>query len=198
MASGLLQSLFTTRHYAWSTLRRLQLRVYSSSSYSTPAIELRHLMRYLAHPVTIITVNSPNHGSTISSFTSISLSPFPLISFAVKLPSRLATHLSSSSQTSFKVHLLDSSPKSMQLAQTFASPKGVIDEKVFKSLEKSCLGKLECELFRTVKLVDDDEQSHIGSVLFLGKVIKGLKTVTEEGEERGPLLYHQQRYTSIK
>lgn len=76
-----------------------------------------------------------DHGATISSFVSIALHPTPLVAFALRLPSRLATFLnsqqqaSSSSSTSstssdhrhaptFKIHLL--SEEQEDVARAFA------------------------------------------------------------------------------
>lgn len=126
---------------------------------------LRQLMRKVAQPVAVITANlkhadkldepgmckklavlfrvsvliiiksHADHGATISSFVSIALHPTPLVAFALRLPSRLATflnthHSSSSSPSSsssmsdhlpaptFKIHLL--SEEQEDVARAFA------------------------------------------------------------------------------
>lgn len=61
---------------------------------------LRALLQHTAQPVSVLTVKSatgsePYHGATLSSFSSISFHPFPIISFALQLPSRSADALQS-------------------------------------------------------------------------------------------------------
>ena len=86
--------------------------------------DLRMLLRDIAQPVAVITsfmpsTNSINgftrastshekldttkfHGATLSSFTSIAMDPYPLVAFALRIPSRMATTLNSlSSPSSF-------------------------------------------------------------------------------------------------
>ncbi|KAI0321591.1 flavin reductase like domain-containing protein [Amylostereum chailletii] len=71
---------------------------------------LRELLRETAQPVAVVTSLMPRsnasdasdeplyHGATLSSFTSISLSPYPLVAFSLRVPSRMATTLSHLSQ----------------------------------------------------------------------------------------------------
>lgn len=61
------------------------------------APRLRQLMRQVAQPVAVVTCSLPpsslpNHGATLSSLSSISLSP-PLVAFSLRLPSTLASYL---------------------------------------------------------------------------------------------------------
>lgn len=61
---------------------------------------LRPLLQHTAQPVSVLTVRSASgddayHGATLSSFSSISFHPFPIISFALQLPSRSADALQS-------------------------------------------------------------------------------------------------------
>jgi len=61
------------------------------------APRLRQLMRQVAQPVAVVTCTLPpsavpNHGATLSSLSSISLSP-PLVAFSLRLPSTLAAFL---------------------------------------------------------------------------------------------------------
>lgn len=79
---------------------------------------LRVLLRDIAQPVAVITSFMPSttdsingftkaatnhkklnttkfHGATLSSFTSIAMDPYPLVAFALRIPSRMATTLSS-------------------------------------------------------------------------------------------------------
>lgn len=71
--------------------------------------QLRELLRGTAQPVAVITASMPpsshkiaqailstqalHHGATVSSFTSIAMDPYPLITFALRIPSRMATTL---------------------------------------------------------------------------------------------------------
>lgn len=75
--------------------------------------QIRSLLRETAQPVAVVTSfmpgsendassssshpassASPFHGATLSSFTSISMAPHPLVAFALRVPSRMATSLS--------------------------------------------------------------------------------------------------------
>jgi flavin reductase (DIM6/NTAB) family NADH-FMN oxidoreductase RutF len=72
------------------------------------------LLRDIAQPVAVVTSFMPStdsfakaannherldttkfHGATLSSFTSIAMDPYPLVAFALRIPSRMATTLSS-------------------------------------------------------------------------------------------------------
>ncbi|KAF8993754.1 flavin reductase like domain-containing protein [Cyathus striatus] len=73
--------------------------------------QLRALLRATAQPVAVITSLMPRgahshfphakdskcryHGATLSSFSSISMDPYPLVSFALRIPSRMAVSLGS-------------------------------------------------------------------------------------------------------
>ncbi|KAG7571325.1 hypothetical protein FFLO_00677 [Filobasidium floriforme] len=70
---------------------------WSRRSLHTVGDQLRNVMRSVPQPVAIVITrleDGTHHGATLSSFTSISLSP-PLVSFSLRLPSRLATALQS-------------------------------------------------------------------------------------------------------
>ncbi|GAA5939806.1 hypothetical protein JCM3775_001634 [Rhodotorula graminis] len=114
---------------------------------SLPSPLQRELFRRVAQPVAVITAHIPsstatspapsagtaseeplhNHGATLSSLASISLSP-PLVSFSLRLPSRLAAFLSTPTtsargdahpvEPTFRVHLL--STRQEPLARAFA------------------------------------------------------------------------------
>ncbi|KAI0272420.1 flavin reductase like domain-containing protein [Gloeopeniophorella convolvens] len=76
--------------------------------------KIRSLLRETAQPVAVVTSFMPNlgstsssatsrathfHGATLSSFTSISMSPHPLVAFSLRVPSRMATTLADLSAT---------------------------------------------------------------------------------------------------
>jgi flavin reductase (DIM6/NTAB) family NADH-FMN oxidoreductase RutF len=118
-------------------------RVYSSqSSCSRVKDDLRALLRETAQPVAVVTAlmpssasNSPSrssspakyHGATLSSFSSVALDPHPLVIFSLRVPSRMATSLSSIPLTSLRerpsdmvINILSGSQAS--LATRFARP----------------------------------------------------------------------------
>ncbi|KAJ3568996.1 hypothetical protein NP233_g5356 [Leucocoprinus birnbaumii] len=68
--------------------------------------QLRELLRETAQPVAVVTAFMPpssphstpstkalHHGATLSSFTSIAMDPYPLVTFALRIPSRMANTL---------------------------------------------------------------------------------------------------------
>ncbi|GAA5880847.1 hypothetical protein JCM3774_000498 [Rhodotorula dairenensis] len=173
----------------------------------------RELFRRVAQPVAVITAHIPdlatdgaspgkagsdggagaamqdNHGATLSSLTSISLSP-PLVSFSLRLPSRLATFLSvredQATSSEFRVHLLSTEQESV--ARAFArqaplpapaqpSPPGpphplsaasgtqsppalaAFDSSVFADLESASLGSMRCRVVRQIPLANLDSTS---------------------------------------
>ncbi|KAH9840025.1 flavin reductase like domain-containing protein [Rhodofomes roseus] len=95
------------------TPRRRHLSTSNQSASSADAVrrDLRALLRDTAQPVAVVTslmpaasssvpkaTSSPHsrfHGATLSSFTSIALDPHPLVAFSLRIPSRMATSLSS-------------------------------------------------------------------------------------------------------
>ncbi|BGP56472.1 hypothetical protein JCM8202_001788 [Rhodotorula sphaerocarpa] len=127
-------------------LRPWLARLQPTRSESTlPSPLQRELFRRVAQPVAVITAHIPelapraantapdstgdsaahssrpeNHGATLSSLASVSLSP-PLVSFSLRLPSRLATFLSGAAGApppSFRVHLLSTAQE--PVARAFA------------------------------------------------------------------------------
>ncbi|EFE43597.1 putative oxidoreductase [Trichophyton verrucosum HKI 0517] len=87
--------------------------------------EVRRLMRLVPHPVAIVTSTDPNsppssafRGMTVSSFNTVTLSPKPVISFNVKLPSETYNAIRFSSR--FLVHLLSPTEAMARLALEFS------------------------------------------------------------------------------
>jgi len=191
------------------------------------AFGLRDVMCRIAQPVAIVTAHLPtvssslqnsqisngashNHGATLSSLASISLSP-PLVSFALRLPSRLAEHLSTSDElSSFKVHLL--SDRQERLARIFARqgmedsdtrtvPKTghvqFFDPALFVALEQGSVGMLDCRLASRIRLDSFSERDlcsygDAASELFLAHV----DAVRMEGNSL-PLLYLDHHYRAV-
>ncbi|GAA5967408.1 hypothetical protein JCM3765_001865 [Sporobolomyces pararoseus] len=220
-----------------------QLRYYSTRTSSDPSILQRELFRRVAQPVAVLTAHIPqpstseasgslqssferslehNHGATLSSLTSISLSP-PLVSFSLRLPSRLATYLSNSSSStvspSFRVYLL--SPEQEDQARLFARqaplpapaiPSPETDwsiepkfaSKVFRELENGSglLGWMDCKIVKTVNLWEierneakENEGKPMKSQLFIAKVEK--ISLGENGTGKGSLVWIEQNYCAI-
>lgn len=124
-----------------------------------------------------------DHGATVSSFVSISMSPAPLVAFALRLPSRLASFLNSGAARTpapgiaagptIRIHLLTSSHE--HLARAFARPPpstvnqsssaptfAPFPRELFDELDQSALGTLECSIVGSVHL-DDPLPAHIGT-----------------------------------
>ena len=99
---------------ARSNCRNISRRALATSSSTKPGEltrrDLRALLRETAQPVAVVTSLMPAdaspstphalpsssrfHGATLSSFTSIALDPHPLVAFSLRIPSRMATSLS--------------------------------------------------------------------------------------------------------
>jgi flavin reductase (DIM6/NTAB) family NADH-FMN oxidoreductase RutF len=164
-----------------------------------------------------------HHGATLSSFTSISLSP-PLVSFSLRLPSRLATALQSpfpQSSTNapkelseedkegkrFTVSLLSQSH--IPLAQTFSQAQEshealIRDETQWESLTfpglplvRSPVGGLDCRVVKWMDLKSvvhgGQEGEQGGSMLFIAKVV-----AVAQGKDEGvkSLVYENQGYVT--
>lgn len=82
-------------------------------------------MRRVPYPVAIITATDPSEppessfrGMTVSSFSTVTLTPHPVISFNVRRPSETLNALLASRR--FLVHLLASGPETATLARDFS------------------------------------------------------------------------------
>lgn len=86
-------------------------------------------MRLLTHPVVVLTAHDGTHprAMTMSSFTSIALSPMPLVTFNVATPSRTLNALKSGPE--FNIHILSADAHGAGLADKFTrgSADGVFD-----------------------------------------------------------------------
>ncbi|ORY74057.1 flavin reductase like domain-domain-containing protein [Leucosporidium creatinivorum] len=201
------------------------------------ATALRQLMRRVAQPVAVISCHldsttttaaptrlqlQPNHGATLSSLSSISLSP-PLVAFSLRLPSRLATHLSQP-KAPLSIHLLTSNQQ--HLARAFArqpplplpatpsplpssstTPPGAEDHfppQLFDDLHTKSLGTLRCTVLHSIPLatlgMHAEEAAKVDSEgprseLFVARVEEVDLGPQEEGE--GSLVYWEQEYRSV-
>ncbi|CAG8356928.1 unnamed protein product [Penicillium salamii] len=87
--------------------------------------QVRLLMRRVPYPVAIITATDPSgpqetsfRGMTVSSFSTVTLTPHPVISFNVRRPSETLCALLASRR--FLVHLLAPGPATATLARDFS------------------------------------------------------------------------------
>ncbi|OCK81496.1 hypothetical protein K432DRAFT_261431, partial [Lepidopterella palustris CBS 459.81] len=101
---------------------------------------MRELMRYVSHPVAVVTASSwndanakrTNHAMTVSSFNTVSLEPCPIISFNVRTPSRTLDAIQNQ-QGHFRIHVLNSHTDAYIIADAFT--RGNAHEG-FEKLEK--------------------------------------------------------------
>jgi flavin reductase (DIM6/NTAB) family NADH-FMN oxidoreductase RutF len=143
--------------------------------------KLRELFRETAQPVAVVTSFMPHsssdtptqtdtsalhHGATLSSFTSIAMDPYPLVTFALRIPSRMATTLntmvsttSSSSKHKMPAHMVINllSSTQAQHAVKFSRPDlhptPFADPEIPYTLSQDgmpildgCLGAISCRL----------------------------------------------------
>ncbi|GAA5932300.1 hypothetical protein JCM10213_005282 [Rhodosporidiobolus nylandii] len=236
---------------------RLPLRSRLARAYSTlSAPAQRDLFRRVAQPVAVLAAHIPspptsppssttttaagaseeahdettqqhNHGATLSSLTSISLSP-PLVSFSLRLPSRLAAHLSPPEPTSsplFRIHLLSSAQE--PLARAFARQAALpappapsplpppggpnpweqpLEAALFRELEEKGLGWMDCRVVQRVPLAGlgkgegEKLEGQPQSELFIAQVetVELGKGYDTAGEqEKGCLAWREQRYLGV-
>ncbi|CAI6084143.1 unnamed protein product [Clonostachys chloroleuca] len=97
--------------------------------------QLRSIMRLLTHPVVVCTAHDGSHprGMTMSSFTSLTLTPTPLITFNVLAPSRTLDAITESGE--FNIHILAGDRNGAAVAENFT--RGNTDPSVFQSLQSA-------------------------------------------------------------
>jgi flavin reductase (DIM6/NTAB) family NADH-FMN oxidoreductase RutF len=187
---------------------------------------LRSLLRETAQPVAVVTSNlqhSPtHHGATLSSFTSIAMDPHPLISFSLRIPSRMATALKaadSHSKSHMVINVLSAAQESTAVRfsrpdlypEPFSSIPYLLSEEGLPVLE-GCLGALSCRLVkgswplhdldfiegRSTESAEREEGNGATSELFLARVIR-VETLPFIGGDHLrtlPLLYHRRAYAT--
>lgn len=110
----------------------------------TSAEDMKLALRALAHPVVLITSQLMtsatlghrndalpfSRGMTVSSFNSVTLTPNPIVSFNIRIPSRTWDAISSSGH--FNAHVLDATPEGAALAHAFTLPYERPDEPFFR------------------------------------------------------------------
>ncbi|GAO48227.1 hypothetical protein SAICODRAFT_31348 [Saitoella complicata NRRL Y-17804] len=166
----------------------------------------RIAMRSLPQPVVIITTADPNsplnrRGLTLSSLTSLSLHPIPLLSFNIRLPSRASGLLHRSGR--FVVHILPASQRYADLCAAFATSEYTAsgDQDVKdpwamgyewkvsgegQPVLEGALVKMHCKVRRTVEVGDHE--------VWVGEVTK-VNNSQKEGEYG--LLYCDRKYRSV-
>lgn len=200
---------------------------------------LRVLLRNVAQPVAVVTSfmrgDSTNvepakhtfHGATLSSFTSIAMDPYPLIAFALRVPSRLATSLEIAASVSLQdpstpshmvVNIL--SAQQASIAVKFSRPD--LHPQPFNSVPykltqeglpmlNGCLGALSCKLVSRAIPLHDLDLLHNEATGNSKGVVPVLKEDVaselfiarvlriESGHERTlPLIYHRRSYTTCQ
>ncbi|KAI9224709.1 flavin reductase like domain-containing protein [Blastocladiella britannica] len=168
----------------------------------------RAAMRRQAFPVCVLSTawaaerptSGPRHRlATISSFTSVSLSP-PIVSFALRHPSRFGDALASRPDRAFALHLLahDQAELSVRFAdpatQTDLDGVNVVDwiapDRAVPVLG-DCLAVLECVLEPGAPVAVGDH------TLWFGRVVRALDNAsTKSSGNKKPLLYVNREYTT--
>ncbi|KAF9193377.1 hypothetical protein BGZ51_003428 [Haplosporangium sp. Z 767] len=101
----------------------------SSENDRTTSEKLRRVLRKVPFPVVVVSTALPQdpsvrRGITVSSFTSISLQPIPLIAFCVKLPSKASTLLHESNRFVIQFLSSDQIPHSVAFSSSVSPPPG--------------------------------------------------------------------------
>ena len=195
---------------------------------------LRSLLRETAQPVAVITSNLltalpehsfTHHGATLSSFTSIAMDPYPLVSFSLRIPSRMATALKaahSCSKSHMVINVLSAAQESTAVrfsrpdlyTEPFSSVPYTLSEEGLPVLE-GCLGALSCRLVKgswplhDLEFIEGQggesaereavlEGNGVASELFLARVmrVESLPFSEDDDLERLPLLYHRRGYAT--
>ncbi|KAK4181475.1 flavin reductase like domain-containing protein [Triangularia setosa] len=128
----------TLRSFVTSPPQPPSIHPHSSSSDPTPLPEqFRSLMRLITHSVVVCTssLGPVPRAMTMSSFTSLSLRPTPIISFNIATPSRTFDAVSSSRQ--FNIHILTNDPSGARIADWLARGNAAGLE-VFEQLQQEC------------------------------------------------------------
>ncbi|KAF7983749.1 hypothetical protein HWV62_19725 [Athelia sp. TMB] len=210
------------------------LRCISTTPEQTTRERLRLLLRDTAQPVAVITSNLSlsgvdklkHHGATLSSFTSIALDPHPIVSFSLRIPSRMAAALkeASASLTSHMVvNILSASQQATAVRfsrpdlypDPFKTTPYTLSEEGLPILEGS-LGALSCKLLKgswplhdldfiegrsmeanvETKMDESLGGTALASELFLARVVRVESLLAEDDTRTLPLLYHRRVYAT--
>ncbi|KAI9742832.1 MAG: hypothetical protein M1818_003561 [Claussenomyces sp. TS43310] len=175
---------------------------------------LRSLMRGMPHSVVVATATSPSpeagrppqyRGMTVSSFTTLTLTPIPIITFNIRKPSTTLDAIRASG--AFHVHILSATESAVRVADAFTKGNGahVFRSQDFTVLRRSATAVeppllaasgitrvLRCEVLEEPKgLLDVGDH-----VLVLGRVLGILVPPTNE-EGDGALCYADREYRRL-
>ncbi|KAH7485757.1 hypothetical protein ACKRZS_009382 [Fusarium odoratissimum] len=168
--------------------------------------QLRSIMRLLPHSVVVCTSNQPGDGPramTMSSFTSLTLAPTPLVTFNIATPSRTLDAIRASG--GFNVHVLSGDERGANVASHFT--KGNVGGNAFKGLaysqeddeapvlrEDGVMFALRC---RVLKDAPEGGLLRVRDhVIVVGEVVEMVRVGEEEDEEFG-LVYADRRYREV-
>ncbi|QPC76503.1 hypothetical protein HYE68_007255 [Fusarium pseudograminearum] len=163
-------------------------------------------MRLLPHSVVVCTSNQPGDGPramTMSSFTSLTLTPTPLVTFNIAIPSRTLDAIKASGE--FNVHVLSGDERGASVANHFT--KGNVGGHAFQGLDYTQDGdeapilKEEGVMFalRCRVLKDAPEEGLVrvrDHVIVVGEVVEMVRVEEAEDEDFG-LVYADRRYRQV-
>ncbi|KAF8211094.1 flavin reductase like domain-containing protein, partial [Mycena galopus ATCC 62051] len=190
---------------------------------------LRALLRETAQPVAVVTSFMPDasknddplkprvafHGATLSSLTSIAMDPFPLVTFALRIPSRMAVSLNTSPSTlpsDMVINILSSKQASVATSfsrpdlypHPFATTPYLLNEDGLPIIRGS-LGAIACKLVSKGLPLHDlrylqsihpgEEDGVLEDISETGNVTR-VEELGALGEEELPLLYHRRMFTT--
>ncbi|KIK62079.1 hypothetical protein GYMLUDRAFT_138091, partial [Collybiopsis luxurians FD-317 M1] len=180
--------------------------------------KLRSLLRETAQSVAVVTSILPSpdksfHGATLSSFTSIAMDPYPLVSFSLRTPSRMAASLRGAHpqlSSHMVINILSAAQASTAVLfsrpdlhpQPFENVDYSLNDEGIPVLEGS-LGALSCKLASPPIPLDDllfagndsgfesrsrnvEETSSYTSELFIARVTKVEKLASGGSEASDP------------
>ena len=233
--------LTSARAFTQRTCRAPKCTRTLSTDPSAVRQQLRSLLRDTAQPVAVVTAlmdpdiphktkagSSPTrphfHGATLSSFSSISMDPHPLVAFSLRIPSRMATsltsaHTSAPSPAHFVINILSERQARTAVCfsradlypEPFAVVPHTLTEEGLPVLDGS-VGAMSCQLVAASWPLHDlktlagrvkDERvawegEGVASELFIAEVVRVERTSLPEGEEARPLLYHRRGYVTTR
>lgn len=171
--------------------------------------QIRSLMRLLPHSVVVCTAmhNNTPRAMTMSSFTSLTLQPTPLVSFNVASPSRTLDAIAAA--RAFNIHVMAGDARGARLADRFT--KGNAGAALFDGLEWTTMTTCEGEggapvlreegVLRVLRCRVLNEADGSGlvrvrdHVIVVGEVVEVLDG-RDEGEGFG-LAYADRRYRQV-
>ncbi|KFA76669.1 hypothetical protein S40288_04410 [Stachybotrys chartarum IBT 40288] len=183
-----------------------------SSTSTSPTLplpdQIRSLMRLLPHSVVVCTAmhNNTPRAMTMSSFTSLTLQPTPLVSFNVASPSRTLDAIAGA--RAFNIHVMAGDARGARLADRFT--KGNAGAALFDGLEwvmTTCEGEGGAPVLREegvlrvlrCKVLDEADGSGLvrvrDHVIVVGEVVEVLDG-RDEGGGFG-LAYADRRYRQV-